>query len=156
MKICSTKKINPYIGWGKHEGDMIFLGWTNFSVCRQIGQFIVYSTECWKSTKDRRSRFWIEVKHTLVFHTKVACGTQNLYYDITALVHTEQCSEICPWDITSLVRNEYLCLLTFEEENRSLMSEKWIISKSSEERQINCFKLRCSLINLLWVYFTKF
>ena len=55
---------------------------------------IVYYTENWRSTYNQGNMHWIEVLHTLAFHSVLSGRiAQNLYYDVTALAATAQFRE---------------------------------------------------------------
>ena len=93
----------------KPEGDMDFLGWTNLHVSRLTGQLIVYYTESWRRTFYRGNIHWIEVLHTLAFHSQwVILGAQNMYYDVIALAAAAQCRETRQGDTTFGGRRDVL------------------------------------------------
>ena len=88
------------------------LGWTNFHVSQQTGQLIVYYTESWRRNYHQGNMHWIEVLHTLAFHSQwMRLGAPDMYYDVIALAAAADSRETRQGETTSGGRHDDLSSL---------------------------------------------
>ena len=129
----------------KPEGDMNFLGWTNLHVSRLAGQLIVYYTESWRKAYYQGNMHWVEVLHSLAFHSQwVRLGAQNIYYDVIALAAAAQCRETRQGDTTSGRRHDDL----FSIHVTSLDQSYFFIRRISYMRYNKMFYIRITVLEV--------